>query len=77
MLVQQPSSYSAALSPVLITLHNMMHLINLARHHQVTGRDRGTRHAGCFCMRPVLVGVPVAAWACLCDTLLTAARFRV
>jgi hypothetical protein len=35
VLVQQPSGYSSALSPVLITLHNMMHLINMARHHQV------------------------------------------
>jgi hypothetical protein len=35
VLVQQPSSYSAALSPVKLTLDNMMHLINLARHHQV------------------------------------------
>ena len=35
VLVQQPSGYSSALSPVMVTLHNMMHLINLARHHQV------------------------------------------
>lgn len=35
VLVQHPTGYSAALSPVLITLHNMMYLINLARHHQV------------------------------------------
>lgn len=34
-LVQQPSAYATALSPVLVTLHNMMHLINMARHHQV------------------------------------------
>jgi len=35
VLVQHPSAYSSALSPVLVTQHNMMHLINLARHHQV------------------------------------------
>jgi hypothetical protein len=35
VLVQQPSGYSSALTPVMVTLHNMMHLINLARHHQV------------------------------------------
>lgn len=35
VLVQHPSGYSSALSPVLVTLHNMMHLINLARQHQV------------------------------------------
>lgn len=34
VLVQHPSAYSSALSPVLVTQHNMMHLINLARHHQ-------------------------------------------
>lgn len=37
VLVQQPSTYSSALSPVLITLHNMMQLINMARQHQVGG----------------------------------------
>jgi hypothetical protein len=35
VLVQQPSGYSSALTPVMVTLHNMMHLLNLARHHQV------------------------------------------
>lgn len=35
VLVQQSSAYSSAVSPVLVALHNMMHLINMARHHQV------------------------------------------
>lgn len=72
MLVQQPSSYSAALSPVLITLHNMMHLINLARHHQVSdrqgtggqqGRRGGAACAQCWSALPWLLGL------CLCCTL--------
>jgi hypothetical protein len=35
VLVQQPSAYSHALSQIMVTLHNMMHLLNLARTHQV------------------------------------------
>jgi hypothetical protein len=35
VLVQQSSAYSSAVTPVLVTLHNMIHLINMARHHQV------------------------------------------
>lgn len=34
-LIQQPSAHAAALSQVMVTLHNMAHLINMARPLQV------------------------------------------
>lgn len=38
VLVQQPSQYAATLNPILGTLHNMQHLVNIARPLQVRFR---------------------------------------